>query len=106
MIAAAKVRIAKGSLYDIEKKKHTRYVAAEIGKFDTPMGKVFINFFWQEQNRRRDLDNVAAARKYILDGMVLAGMLAGDGWRHVEGWTDTFGVDKKNPGVLVEVTEI
>ena len=106
MIAAAKIRIKKGSLYDIGKKQHTGYVAAIIGQFDEPLGPVFINFLWQEQNRRRDKDNVAVARKYILDGMVLAGLLAGDGWKHVEGWTDSFAVDKKNPGVLVEVTEI
>ena len=106
MIAEAKVRIARGSLYDLNKRKHTQRISNIIGKHKKPMGKVFINFFWQEPSKRRDPDNLAAGRKFILDALVWSGLLAGDGWRYIEGWTDTFTVNKENPGVLVQLTEI
>lgn len=36
-----------------------------------------------EPNRRRDPDNIMAAQKFILDGMVQAGIIEDDGWRHI-----------------------
>lgn len=36
-------------------------------------GPVAVRFLWVEPNRRRDLDNVAFAKKFVLDGLVAAG---------------------------------
>lgn len=67
-------------------------------------GRVFFTFKWFEPNRRRDPDNVAAGgRKFILDGLVQAAIIQNDGWKHVAGWKDIFEVDKKNPGVRVDI---
>lgn len=38
---------------------------------------------FHEPNRRRDADNVEFARKFILDGLVAAGVIAGDSPAHV-----------------------
>lgn len=51
---------------------------------------VRITFTWQEENKRRDLDNVAFAKKFILDAMVKGGYLKDDNRRWVTGFTDEF----------------
>lgn len=69
-------------------------------------GPASFRFTWFEKDRRRDPDNLAAGgRKLILDGFVKAGVLQGDGWRHVREWTDDFQIarDARRPGVLVEI---
>lgn len=68
-------------------------------------GPVTVRFLWVEPNRRRDLDNVAFAKKFVLDGLVAAGVLGGDGQRFVVGLQDTFEVDPARPRVLVEVRD-
>lgn len=51
---------------------------------------VKIHFHWVEKNARRDLDNVAFAKKFILDSMVKHGKLIDDSRRYVKGFTDSF----------------
>lgn len=60
----------------------------------------YLKFHWIERNRQRNPDNIAAAKKYILDGLVLAKVLDNDGWSQVIGWVDSFEVGDK-PGVRV-----
>lgn len=67
-------------------------------------GPAEIEFQWRERGRRRDFDNIAAGAKFVLDGLVKAGVLAGDGWSHVWSITHWFGVDAKRPGVLVRLS--
>ncbi|MDF1565312.1 MAG: hypothetical protein P1V51_19905 [Deltaproteobacteria bacterium] len=62
---------------------------------------VHVHFRWIERNRRRDKDNVAGAKKLIIDGLRYAGILANDGWEHVVGFSDDFAVDKERPGVEI-----
>ena len=56
---------------------------------------------WTRQNRRHDPDNIAAGKKFILDAMVKADILTGDGWGQIDGFQDSFSVGK--PGVRVEL---
>jgi Holliday junction resolvase RusA-like endonuclease len=97
-------------------KKHWKYYAAEkrcqthrvawlvraagLSPITRP---VTIKFNWICKDQRKDKDNVRFAAKYILDGLVLAGVLADDGWSHITGFEDRFGVDAKNPRIEVEV---
>lgn len=53
-------------------------------------GPVSIRFHWTEGNRRRDLDNVAFAKKFILDALVKTGKLPNDNRKFVRGFRDTF----------------
>lgn len=75
-------------------------IALFIGKlprFDNP---VTIRFHWVEGSKRRDLDNVAFAKKFILDALVKRGKLKDDNRRHVQGFTDTFEYGKETKVVL------
>ena len=67
---------------------------------------VKIRFRWGEPNMKRDLDNICFAKKFILDALVQSGRLKNDGWRDVQGFVDEFFIDKENPRIEVEITEI
>ncbi|MEY8461002.1 hypothetical protein AALA69_07735 [Eggerthellaceae bacterium 24-137] len=72
-------------------------------RFEKP---VVVIFDWFEPNLRRDLDNVSgSARKWILDGLVAAGVLPDDGMAHVVGLQDWSHIDPLNPGVIVTLTD-
>lgn len=67
--------------------------------------RVRLVFRWREPNSKRDLDNIAFAKKFLLDAMVHAGVIPGDGWKYVTGFEDHFEVSKQ-PGVRIEITEV
>jgi hypothetical protein len=102
-IDAAKSGRGKGNAYARLKRSWTGTVcllarAARLPKCN----RVRMRFLWWEPNRRRDPDNIAAARKYVLDGLVLAGVLPNDGWDQISSWTDEFGHGpEEKPGVYV-----
>ncbi len=64
------------------------------------LNKVKINFNWYEGNRRRDLDGIAFAKKFILDTMVNLGKLEDDNRNYVCGFTDSFSYGDKWKVVL------
>ncbi len=51
---------------------------------------VKIDFIWQEGNKRRDLDGICFAKKFILDTLVKYGKLKDDNRKNVCGFTDSF----------------
>lgn len=65
-----------------------------------------ILFRWYEPNKKRDLDNICSAKKFIQDALVKMGVLQGDGWRHIIGFSDEFYIDKDNPRIEVEIKEV
>lgn len=75
---------------------------AGLGRFTEP---VFIEFNWYEPNYKRDIDNVAFAKKFILDGLQKAGVLQNDNYRWVKGFSDKFHY-RKGSGVHVIMTEV
>jgi Holliday junction resolvase RusA-like endonuclease len=106
-ISAAKRPSWSKTSYTNLKKKWTEDVwklakAARLKKVDGP---AHISFIWREKNRRRDIDNVSAGAKSVLDGLVKAGVLENDGWEHVFSIEHRFQVDAKNPGVLVHISQ-
>lgn len=65
-----------------------------------------IRYYFYEENRKRDLDNVAAmAHKFIQDSLVDMEILENDGWKQIKGFEDTFGIDKENPRIIVQIFE-
>lgn len=101
IIAAAKSHYAK---YSTEKKERTEEVAwlakqARLPRFE----KAYLVITWYEPNSRRDPDNVMAGQKFILDGLVQAGVLPGDSQKYIQGIYHRFRVDKQNPRVEVEI---
>lgn len=69
-------------------------------------GKVRLAFRWYEPNRKRDLDNICFAKKFILDALVASGIIEADSWRCVVGFTDEFFMDKENPRIEVDIYEV
>ena len=67
---------------------------------------VRVTYHWYCKNKRKDKSNIAFAKKFIEDGLVAAGVLKNDGWNDIEGFRDEFYIDKQNPRVEVEITEI
>ena len=59
----------------------------ELPRFDRP---VRISFRWTENNKRRDFDNIAFAKKFVLDALVKYGKLKDDNRRCVTGFVDSF----------------
>lgn len=66
----------------------------------------YVIFTWLYSGRH-DFDNIAFAKKYVLDGMVKAGILPNDNQSWVLGFTDNFEkVGKGEEGVVITVEEI
>ncbi len=62
-------------------------------------------FRWYEPNARRDIDNVASGKKFILDCLVIKKILPNDNQKWVKGFSDEFFIDSKNPRIEVEIYE-
>ncbi|MBE0626611.1 MAG: hypothetical protein IH606_17560 [Burkholderiales bacterium] len=68
------------------------------------MYPVWITYTWYSKDARIDTDNVAFAVKFIHDGLVEAGVLDGDGRRHVARFGHAgFLIDKDNPRVEIRI---
>lgn len=76
-----------------------------LAKLHKPTKAVTINFEWHEKTKRRDADNIASAKKFILDALVKEGILENDSRKFVVGFTDTI-IDDKEDYVVVELLEI
>jgi Holliday junction resolvase RusA-like endonuclease len=75
--------------------------ASGLGTVETPI-RVRIN--WYEKNARRDVDNVAFSVKFILDGLVRAGVIPNDSQRYVRSIEHHVLIDRENPRIEVELT--
>ena len=61
-----------------------------------------LKFTWYLRDKRKDPDNVAFAKKFILDGFQQCGFMSNDNWAHIIGFVDEFFVDKEHPRVEIE----
>lgn len=87
-----------------QKKKATELCAQHVIASRIPAfkGPVALTIDWIEPNNRRDIDNVAAGAKFILDALVSSGRLPNDSRKWVKALTHTFPpADKMNPRVEV-----
>lgn len=100
------IRVCRCNKYQANKFKAD--VEQEIGLFLTKMPKwtnpIKIHFHWIEGNKKRDLDNVAFAKKFILDALVKYGKLENDNRHYVYAFTDSFEYGDKTK-VILEVEE-
>ncbi len=79
------------SLYCKREPKHTK--------------PVFVEFEWHYSGKH-DLDNIAFAKKYVLDGLVKAGVIPNDDQKHVIGFNDQFEkVEKGKEAVYINLVE-
>jgi len=94
--------------YYVKKVKLTQDIAM-IASIKVPQcrNKIWVDFEWHEEGRLRDMDNIAFAKKFILDGLVEAGRIPDDGWNWISGFSDSFKrVEAGWSGVCVTVKEI
>ena len=68
-----------------------------------PLEQKIFKFTWYRVNRRSDPDNIAFAKKFIMDAFVESGLIKNDGWKSVKGFIDIFEVDRANPRVEIEL---
>lgn len=107
LLAAARSTRGRGSAYATLKRQwsNTVWAHAKAARLK-PVADAVLSFEWREKDRRRDPDNVSSAgRKLILDGLVKAGVLSGDGWAGIDSFSDVWFVDALAPGVLVRISE-
>lgn len=84
--------------------KYKRNIEQQIGLFLIKMPKytkpIKIHFTWIEGNKRRDLDNICFAKKFILDAMQRYGKLENDNRNYVYAFTDSFEYGKETKVIL------
>lgn len=66
---------------------------------------VKIRFHWIEGDLKRDLDNIAFSKKFILDALVKRQILPNDNRKWVKGFVDSFIVTKNHWGCIVTLEE-
>lgn len=101
------IRVCRANKYQAAKFKNEIEQAimlclAKMPKYDKP---IKIHFHWIEGNERRDLDNIAFAKKFILDAMVKSGKLKDDNRKCVTAFVDTFSYGKQSK-VVLEIEEV
>lgn len=65
---------------------------------------ITLYFEWHEKTKRRDADNVASAKKFILDAMQTYEIIPNDNRRYVKGFQDVI-IDDTKDFVLVRLIE-
>lgn len=113
--------VIKGELTDlnkfIETERRNRYDGARLKKENTDfvMWKtkgleqithypLHIHITWYTKNLKVDPDNIAFAKKFILDGLVNNGILKDDSRKYISGFADDYEVDAVNPRMVVRLT--
>ena len=95
------------SQYAKLKKELTLSVAVQaMGAGLKPGDKAMVSFSWFLKDKRMDVDNVSHGQKYILDGLVEAHIIPTDGQKHISVLEHSFDVDRDNPRVVVQITEL
>ncbi len=87
------------------KKKVENDIAIFINKLPRLEKAVQITFNWFESNKRRDLDNICFAKKFILDSLVKSGKMKDDNRNYVSGFEDRF-YYANEAKVIVEIEEV
>ena len=86
------IRECRGNKYQaaVTKRVMEDYLILHMKNVPVFEGPVYISFHWIEHGRKRDPDNVAFAKKFVLDALVKGGHLKNDTARYIAGFSDTF----------------
>lgn len=79
--------------------------AAKAANIKPCTRRIRYSVVWVEENRRRDLDNVAFGKKFIQDGLVKAGIIKNDTHHEIAGFSDSFEYDSTHPRIIVTLEE-
>lgn len=94
------------SQYARPKKGYDVIVTAFSKKQMTKVTKYPVDILckWKVKDKRKDPDNISVGIKFILDGLVKAGIISNDGFDEINSIHHTFIVDKDNVGVEITLT--
>ena len=70
--------------------------------FDKP---VLVLFDWIRDDMRTDKDNVAFAKKFVLDALQSAGVISRDSWSLCTPFDRRFAINRTNPRTIVTITD-
>lgn len=87
------------------KRETDQLICWQIKQMKTVKEKIRIRFIWHEETKRRDPDNVAFAKKFILDAMQKCGKLKNDNPEWIAGFQDDY-IYGNGQGVMLEITEV
>ena len=102
IIDAAKRGKGRWQPYNELKRESTEAVAWPAKRLPKA-SRVYLVITWYCKDKHKDPDNIAAAVKFIWDGLVAAGVIPNDGWKENAGWENHFEVDKQNPRVEIDL---
>jgi hypothetical protein len=104
IIAASKQRRGGWNGYHLLKQEWDAIIRYEIKRTGLkPLKSAKLLFTWQEPNKRRNPDNIAAGAKFCLDSLVRMKILPNDGWAEVQLIQHEF-IVSKTAGVWVWLT--
>lgn len=90
-----KKRVEKGIVFAIREAKLQRATTYPIK----------LKITWYEENKRRDIDNVVFATKFIQDALVSAGIIENDNQKWIVGLSHEVLIDRDNPRIEIEILE-
>ena len=107
----AKNRLSKYAGAELKRKTENlicEYIrgALEKGTLHPVNGQCAIAFTWWEPNRKRDLDNIYSAKKFVLDAMVKEKIIPNDSQKYVVSLTDHIRHNAVHTGVTVVIEEV
>ena len=79
-------------------------IIQQIKRMQVINERIALRFTWCEKTRKRDPDNVAFAKKFVLDALQKSGKLKNDNATYIAGFEDRF-VYGQYQGVLMEIKE-
>ena len=91
------------------KKKNENIICEAIRDSQLEIVKKYpvkLKITWYEPNKRRDLDNIVFATKFIQDALVKMGILENDSQKYINGLEHQVLVDNNNPKIVVEILEV
>jgi len=104
IIAESKAHWGSYSSLKRAETERVAWLAKELRRLRSkPVQRALLRITWYCPNRRKDPDNIEAGAKFVLDGLVKAGILQNDGWKQIAGIEHEFRVDPDNPRVEVEI---
>ena len=66
---------------------------------------ITLKITWYEPNKRRDIDNIVFATKFIQDALVQMGVIENDSQKFIDALVHDVKIDKENPRIEVEIIE-
>lgn len=88
------------------KKQETQAVAwaLKINRVKKVVTPCYIGWYWWTKDARKDCDNVFFSKKWVLDGMKMAGIIPDDSFKYIVGSAYEYrGISKDNPRLELEI---